>query len=287
MGRGGAGLIVLTAAALALAGCKSTDSKSSDKDTPGTAAARTKKKDDKDGKDAKGATWLDPVGKLPGADTSVPKAPNWSADPNSPNFNAKAESQDAVGGKVVDSFGRPAKNVFIRIEEVNAAAGKAPMGIYTDQNGYFFTRGLKPGKAYNLTAEASQEGKPLAGSVQTLVPNPVLTILLREDAGLPPPKGSDTGTFPPPPAPADGTSDHIPPMGLEPVTGRSNPRRTPTDAAFSPDGGATRPVPATIGLPPGEPPQGGSGGTLPPPDDLSYPNRVTRPENVADGPRSP
>src|SRR5262245_32790266 len=124
MRRGGAGLI---AAVLALAGCKSTDHRPTDKEPAGTAASRNKTKD----KDAKGATWLDPVAKLPGADTSVPKAGSWTGDPNSPNFNAKAESQDAVGGRVVDTFNRPAKNVFIRLEEVNAPPGKAPMGIYT------------------------------------------------------------------------------------------------------------------------------------------------------------
>src|SRR5690349_14977649 len=124
MRRGGAGLI---AAVLALAGCKSTDTKPTDKEPTGTAAARTKKKDDKDAKDAKGATWLEPVAKLPGADTSVPKAGSWASDPNSPNFNAKAESQDAVGGRVLDTFNRPARNVFIQVEQVDAAPGVSPI----------------------------------------------------------------------------------------------------------------------------------------------------------------
>src|SRR5262249_22015788 len=106
MGRGGAGLI---AAVLALAGCKSTDSKPAGKETTGAAAAHAKNKDTKD-KDVKGATWLEPTAKLPGAETSVPKAGSWAGDPGSPNFNAKAESQDAVGGRVVDTFNRPAKN---------------------------------------------------------------------------------------------------------------------------------------------------------------------------------
>jgi thiol-disulfide isomerase/thioredoxin len=117
----------------------------------------------------------------------------------------------------------------------------------------------------------------------------VLTIVLREDLGAPPagvlPKGGDTGTFPPPPAPLDNTSDHIPATGLGPVTTRGNPRPTPTDAAFSPGAGATRPVPPTIGSPPGDPPL--PDGMLPPPGDLSVPPKTARPENVADGPRSP
>src|SRR5262245_16767687 len=123
MGRGGA---VLLAAVLALAGCKSTsDPKSSDRESPGTAAARAKNKD------GKNQPWLEPLAKLPGAGTDVPK----SGDPNT---SAKAQAQDAVGGKVVDTSNRPAKNVFIRIENVNDVQGAAALGIQTDGNGYFF-----------------------------------------------------------------------------------------------------------------------------------------------------
>src|SRR5262245_34024640 len=199
MRRVGAGVF---AAVLVLAGCKSTDPKGADKEPAGTAASRTKSKDaNKDGHQK----WLDPTAKLPGADTAVPKTPNWGSDPKSSTFNAKAEAQDAVGGKVVDSFGRPAKNIFVRVEAAAGQAGAAAMGIYTDGGGYFFTRGLKAGQTYNLTAEATQEGKLLTGTVQTLVPNPVLTIVLRDDLGLPPggaktPDGTGTGAFPPPPA---------------------------------------------------------------------------------------
>lgn len=284
MWRASAGLI---AAVLALTGCKSTDPKSGDKEPPGTAASRTKTKD---GRDTKGSTWLDPVAKLPGAGTGVPKAGSWTSDPTNPNFNAKAEAQDAVGGRVVDAFNRPAKNVFIRVEPVNAAPGTAPMGIYTDQNGYFFTRGLKAGKAYNLTAEATQDGKPLSGSVQTQVPNPVITIVLRDDLGTPPnlPNGSDSGTFPPPPTLNDNTNGRLPPAGLDPVSSRGNPKPPPADGAFTPGGGTIGGVPPTIGSPPSDTPPAGSLGTPPPPDDLSNPTpKPVRPENVADGPRPP
>jgi len=282
MRRAGAGLI---AAVLALAGCKSTDPKPTDREATGTAASRARSKDGKDAKDG-AQKWLDPVAKLPGADTSVPKGGSWGGDPKNPNFNAKAEAQDAVGGKVVDAFGRAAKNVFVRVEAVNGPPGAAAMGIYTDGGGYFFTRGLKAGLSYNLTAEATQDGKQLAGTVQTLVPNPVLTIVLRDDGGIPPggtPKADagTTGTFPPPPADAD----HIPATGLGPAP---TPRTPRTDAAWSPGDGATRPVPATIGSPPGGRTPGGA---IPQPDDLSIPPvgpaKPDRPENVADGPRNP
>ena len=102
MRRGGAGLLV---AVLALVGCKGTDSKPVGKEPSGTATARTRTKDGKDSH----PKWLDPSARLPGSDTAVPKAKNWGNDPSNPNFNAKAEAQDAVGGKVVDASGRPAK----------------------------------------------------------------------------------------------------------------------------------------------------------------------------------
>jgi thiol-disulfide isomerase/thioredoxin len=262
----------LLAVVLALAGCKSTDTKPTDKEPSGTAASRARNKDGT-------PKWLDPVAGLPGADTTVPKGGNWSGNPT----NAKADAQDAVGGKVVDSFGRPAKNVFVRVEAVNGPPGAAAMGIYTDGGGYFFTRGLKPGKAYNLTAEATQEGKQFTGSVQTQVPNPVITLVLREDLGLPPgAKSTETptgGAFPPPP-----DSDRIPPMALGPAAIPNTPRPKPTDASFAPGHGATNPVPATIGPAPGVAP---APGAIPQPDDLSNDPKPMRPENVADGVRSP
>ena len=121
-------------------------------------------------------------------------------------------------------------------------------------------------------------GKQLTGTMQTQVPNPIITIVLREDNGVAPvgaPKSGDE-TLPPP---AD--SERIPAMGLgSPHT----PRPSPADAAFSPGNGATRPVPATIGTPPGVVP---SVGPRPEPDDLSNPAKPLRPENVAGGERSP
>jgi thiol-disulfide isomerase/thioredoxin len=271
---------------LILAGCKSTsDPKSSDREPIGTAAARTKKDTTKDGKQP---AWLEPIAKLPGAGTGVPKS-------GDPALNAKNQAQDAVGGKVVDAFNRPAKDIFIRIENVNDPPGAAALGIKTDGSGYFFSRGLKPGQTYTLTAEATLDGKPLFGTVQTRVPNPVLTIVLREDAGLPPPppkekdKPAATEGFPPPPVPTDG--DYIPPMGLG--SGGTGGAPKPTgDGAYTPGGGATRPVPATIGgspvpVPTPRPtpiPTPGGSGALPEPDDITGPipgSPPERPENVA------
>jgi thiol-disulfide isomerase/thioredoxin len=269
--------IILIAAMLALAGCKSTSDqkKQPEREPIGSLNSRDKTKT----KD-KGPLWLDPTSGLPGTNTSVPKAGSWG-DPKNANFNAKAEAQDTVGGKVVDVFNRPAKNIFIRVERVDAGGGDmGTVGITTDDKGYFVTHGLKPGAAYNLTAEATQEGKQLRGMVQVRVPNPVLTIILREDFGLPPPVPKDRPVegFPPPPVPSD--AERIPATGYAPIS----PSR-PSDGAFSPGTGATTPVPGSGGSPP--PTKTPGSGGLPDPDDLIPTAKPTRPENVADGLRSP
>jgi len=256
MGRGGAGLI---AAVLALAGCKSTDPKPTDKDPAGTTASRTK------GADGKSPAWLDPpADKLPGSDSG-----------DSKNFG----TQDGVAGRVLDSFNRPVGNVYIQVEAVNPPPGaRAAVGIYTDQNGVFSTYGLKPGKPYNLTVEKTLDGKQYSAAVQTLIPNPNITLVLRDDLGLPPLgmlKGSTGGTFPPNPTPNDSGSDRIPPMGF--------PR--PNDGAWAPGAEATRTMPPPIAP---STPKPNPSGAIPPPDDLPAPTTLPhRPENVADGPKNP
>ena len=293
MRRAGAGLI---AAVLALAGCKSADTKSGDDKSPAGVAARNKAKDGKDTKDkdrdssavAKGPTWLDDVSKLPGAGTGVPKAGPYT-NPTDPNYNAKNEAQDAIGGRVFDPNGKPARNVFVRIDAVGAPpGGPAALGIYTDNNGYFFTRGLKPGKAYDLTAEATpQDGKALTGIVQTKVPNPTLTIVLRDDlpataGGLPPPRGPSE-TFPPTPKPNDKVGEIAPPTAVVPT-----PPKPPIDGAWAPGGSVTGVPPSTIGGSGAAPKPPAGGGVLPPPDDISFPppgSPAVKPENVADGPK--
>src|SRR5262245_47292253 len=119
MRRAGVGLI---AAVLALTGCKGTDPKGDDK-SPSGLAARLKGKDkakDKDALPTKGpAGWLDDVSKLPGAGTSVPRA-GGGLGPGDPGFDPKTAAQDALGGRVLDPNGKPARNVFVRIEPVGA-----------------------------------------------------------------------------------------------------------------------------------------------------------------------
>lgn len=269
----------LIAAVLAVAGCKSTDQKD-DRPLAGLGAklkgTPVKDKDKEKGKDKEakpaggtGLSWLDD-GKLPGAGTTVPKTN--PADPN-----AKTDAQDALGGRVLDPLGRPARNVFVRIDQVGAPANNpAAVGIYTNNEGYFFTRGLKPGTAYDLTAEATQDGKPITGAVQTKVPNPILLIVLRDDlpapaGGLPAPKGPSSDSFPPAPQPSD-------------KVGSAPPGPKPNDGAWSPGGSVSGVPPATIGGGAAPKPPAGA---LPQPDDVSLPPKPTKPENVADGPKDP
>lgn len=281
--RGASAGPIAVALALALAGCKSADTKGDTKAPTGFAGLKGKDAKGKDPKDkdpkggSTGLAWLE-EGKL--SNTGVPKA---GAGESSA---AKAEAQDALGGRVLDPLGRPARNVFVRIEPVGGPANNpAAIGVRTNNEGYFFTRGFKPGQAYDITAEATQQdGKGLTGIVQTKVPNPILLIVLRDDltagaGGAPAPTGSDT--FPPPPRPSDKVSDTGAPRPTPPK---------PTDGAWAPGGPITGVPPATIGGNSGAPkPPAPANGALPEPDDLSAPpaGKPVRPESTAEGQRDP
>lgn len=271
MRRAGAGLIV--AAALALAGCRTTDPKPDDKKPAGVGTGRPKEKDADAPAKGKGPAWYDDVTRLPGAGTSIPKA-GAPTNPKDPNFDPRTAAGDALGGRVLGPDGKPARNVAVNIELIGAADGPGvPIGISTSNDGYFFAAGLKPGRSYEVTASATpQDGKPLSASVQTRVPNVVLTLVLRDD--LPPPVGG----FPPTPKPAD----------LAPP---SPTRPKPPGDAWLPDGPTTGVPPASIGG--AKPPAvggGSSNGGLPPVSDDLIPSpapKPVRPENVADDPKNP
>lgn len=284
MRRGGAGLLAVV---LALAGCKTTDPKPTDKkadrEPAGTAASRTK---------GKGLAWLDDMNRQPGAGTAVPKADSW-ADPKDPGFNVSTEVKGVLAGRVIDPAGRGAKNVYIRIEPADARAARgnsgatgAEVGIMTDASGYFMTKGLKPGQAYHLTAEASWEGKQVYGVAQTKTPNATLVIPLREDVGLPPPGPPRGGnTAPPAGTPASPAPGLPPPAELIPQTEMpTTPAPVPgsSEQNWKPGAGATnRAVPPSLPAPGGGPAPG-----LPPPNPVDVP-RATNPERTADTPRDP
>jgi thiol-disulfide isomerase/thioredoxin len=270
---GGAGLI---AAVLALAGCKTTDPKPTDKktdrDPAASATSRPKGK----------PTWLDDMNRQPGANTGVPKADSW-ADPKDPNFNVAGEVKGVLAGRVLDPTGRGAKSVFIKIEAVDAKPADkagAATGILTDANGYFMVRGLKPGQAYNLTAEAQVEGKQLSGIVQTKTPNPTLSIQLREDVAALPGRRAPGGTAAPAPTGALPPPDDQSLIPRADVPMPTTPR--PAEEAWSPNGApATRGVPPSISTPGGNPAP-----ALPPPGPIDTP-RPSIPERTADAPKDP
>jgi thiol-disulfide isomerase/thioredoxin len=273
----GGARVAIIAALLAFAGCKNTD-KSGDDKTPGGFLNRPKK--DKDSKDlpAKGPSWLEDVGRLPGAGTGIPKS-TASGDPKSPNFDPKLAAQDALGGRVLDADGKPARNIFVEIKLVGGTNG---IGIYTKADGSFFASGFKTGQAYEVTALATtSEGRKLLGSVQTKVPNPVLDIRLRDD--LPPQAKGPDGVFPPEPKPSDKVGDSFPPMGVAPK---------PADGGFGPIGPGNGVPPATIGGNTPKPPAPGGTipqpGGIPQPDDLTIPPpKPIKPENTVEGPKPP
>lgn len=237
-------------ALLVLGGCKTTEKPSLDRDAPATPASRTKAK-------GKGPTWLEDMNaNLPGGG-GVPKADSW-ADPLDPNTDITKEVRGLLAGVVVDPDGHRASNVTIQIEPANApAAGPvppAPMSIASDQQGYFLTKGLKPGQSYTLTVRAMMEGRPLVAIQQTRVPNPNLTIKLRDDvnpSSLPPaasspgaiPPGTVQG-FPPPAMPSSPPSSRGPEFPPPPAdldsSGAAISR--PSDTGWSPGGASTAPL---------------------------------------------
>lgn len=249
---------IAVALLLAAAGCRTTDPKTGDERPGGLAGlfkGRAKEKDDKakaKDPDPLKPDWLKGFDKLPGTGTAVPKGGSWGDDP-------KGLAQDSIGGRVLDPFGRPARNVLVRIVPVGTApTGPAAVGSYTGADGYFLARGLKAGKAYDITAEGTFEGKPVAASVQAQAPSIALTLALRDDAALPP-VGGFGGPVPP------GASGTFPP----------DPK--PTDGAWAPNGGATGVPPATIGGNAPKPPAPIGTGAIPPPDLAPL-----KPENTAE-----
>jgi len=256
---GGAGLLIVF---LALAGCKGLTSKpieKKDKDKDKAATVSRPK--------GTGPTWLE---------DSLTKAPR------APGVDSAAEVKGLLAGRVLDPAGRGAKNVFIRIEPIDATAQEkdgAALGILTDEAGYFLVKTVPPGRVYVLTAEAKTpgEGKPLFGQVQTRPPQPNITIALRDDLALPP--GSNNALPPAASGLPSAAGDLIPPMGLPPPA----PSGRASDGGWSPGAGsAAGAIPATIpGSAPSPTPLG-----VPPPSGVYPPGdppRTVRPESTATG----
>lgn len=221
----------LLTALLSLAGCKSTEKPSADRDAPGKAASRTK--------GTGSPTWLDDV-KLPGGGGPLPKADSWT-NPLDSNVDINTEVRGLLAGVVIDPDGHRAGSVTIQIEPANGAAGAtaAPMSIVSDAQGYFLTKGLKSGLSYTLTVRAMMEGRSLVAVQQTRVPNPNLTLKLRDDVNPQslPPVDPNFGGIPGPATPGEVTG--MPPPANLPSAGAAS---RPSDGAWSPGGATTAPL---------------------------------------------
>ena len=161
---------------------------------------------------------------LPATGTNIPKGTGTVI--NDPLIAA----QEQLSGRVLDPNEKPARNIKVRVEEIGAQPGPFETAVYTNNEGYFQSPG-KPGKTYELTAEATLGGHKLVGVVQTTVPRANLVIRLHDDLAA-------GGTFPPTPKPSDKVSDGVPPGGLP---------KTSADGAFAPGVSGGGVPPATIG----------------------------------------
>ncbi len=242
------GVAILTAAVLA-AGCKSTGKKDPAAAAPASAANAR-------GKDGRTPAWLADMNRMPGAGTDVPKADSWG-DPRDPATDIAAEVKGLIAGLVLAPDGSPARNVYIQIEPADtgtSAARPAPIGILADAQGTFLTKGLQPGRAYTLTAQAKVDGRSLIGVVQTRPPKPNVLIRLRDDM---PPAPAAAAAPPPGVSPPPGVPSFPPPAASVPSPAA---RATPPAGGYGPAAPRTSAPPARARVPDSD---------LPPPADLT------------------
>jgi len=119
------------------------------------------------------------------------------------------------------------------------------MSIVADTPGYFLTKGLRAGQSYTLLVRAESEGRSLIAVQQTRVPNPNLTIKLRDDIRPIARTSGDTnpGGIPPPASEAGpgraGSQDRAGVRELPPPADLVTPS---SEAPWSPGGSTTAPM---------------------------------------------
>ena len=252
MSRRGASLVVLIT--LVLAGCRSGGEKraADDKFAGQTPAAETT------GRAANPDTpahWLDRP-KPTWMQGATPTAPSWN-DPKSPNYDLKAETSGLLAGYVEDPEGRKVKGVYIAVRE-STDKSPTPVGVVSDPSGTFIINGLKPNRAYQLTVDATVDGRKLFQTVYVTTPRSNVRLsLIEADGSLPaaappapqaaakpvdPPASSDPLTKPP-------TGDIPNPNGPLPVPKFGSGERDP---GVAPVGGYEPSSPHNDALPRGE-----------------------------------
>jgi thiol-disulfide isomerase/thioredoxin len=108
---------------------------------------------------------------------------------------APVEKEGLLAGRLIDSSGQPQPKALINVTAADAGPNSKPIGIQSDEQGYFIIKGLKAGTTYFLSVRGDDRGRSLAGSTITQAPNTRLVIRMNE--GAPPASAS-----PPPKAPA-------------------------------------------------------------------------------------
>jgi thiol-disulfide isomerase/thioredoxin len=258
------GLLAILAITLTLAGCSTTDKKSSPEAKANPPSDRP--------------FWQDPsAGPAagPGAGPSGPSAANRTAPP-------QGIPGGILAGQVRDAYNRPPPPTFIQVVCTDdKQQGGAPIEIATDGQGYFTIQGLQPGRHYQLIARSKEGDRVLAGSVQAIPPNPKLLIRVSEDlvsanakGTISPGKPLNNIASPERPAPdwtpPSGNNSGTPPLGVEilpPKGGRTpssggSPIISADPSRIADQGTVAAGTPIYINPPNAQPPGSTRGGSM-------------------------
>jgi len=127
-----------------------------------------------------------------------PKFPS-TTDPILNTTSGAHSGHTIIAGRVLDEYGRPAANTYVRLVAVGEKDAATPVDIATSNEGYFTIPGLKQGADYKLIARAKTGEKMIAGQTQTSAPNVHIVIKMRKDLvgattpDLPAPVGESKG----------------------------------------------------------------------------------------------
>lgn len=127
------------------------------------------------------------TGKKPAAQNtkqSRDDSPQFWEDPKNPKSAPNIPPTPVDGmlaGKLIDSYGKAMPNAVVNVSAAGSGPNVKPIGIQSDDQGYFTLYGLKAGTTYVLSVRAEDNGKVLGGHAQTQAPNTRMLIPLSED----------------------------------------------------------------------------------------------------------
>lgn len=103
-------------------------------------------------------------------------------DPLLNGGNVSANKPGAVlAGRVLDPYGQPPANTFIRLVSVDAKESSPSSEVAVTPEGYFTIQGLKPGGHYKLVTRGKTGDKTVASITYHTAPNVRVLIQVRED----------------------------------------------------------------------------------------------------------